>query len=150
MRIIFDRENQPKAQPDPYIISDHGEYYIYATGEDGVHAYKSDKIDGEWEYIGVVLQTEGERDFWAPCVYVQDGTYYMYYSSVKNTSLSAHDEQIKVAVASNPKGPFKYVKTLLEPFSIDPHVVKSGNGLYIFYSTMIPEDMSVRTHNPSH
>ena len=41
----------------------------------------------------------------------------MYYSSVKNTSLSAHDEQIKVAVASNPKGPFKYVKTLLEPFS---------------------------------
>lgn len=135
MRIIFDRENQPKAQPDPYIISDHGEYYIYATGEDGVHAYKSDKIDGEWEYIGVVLQTEGERDFWAPCVYVQDGTYYMYYSSVKNTSLSAHDEQIKVAVASNPKGPFKYVKTLLEPFSIDPHVVKSGNGLYIFYST---------------
>ena len=38
MRIIFDRENQPKAQPDPYIISDHGDYYIYATGEDGVHA----------------------------------------------------------------------------------------------------------------
>lgn len=51
MRIIFDRENQPKAQPDPYIISDHGEYYIYATGEDGVHAYRSDKIDGEWEYL---------------------------------------------------------------------------------------------------
>lgn len=134
MRIIYDKDNQPKSQADPYIIFAEGRYYIYATGEKGVAVYTATAIDGEWEYLGSALETDGEKDFWAPCVINENGKYYMYYSSVKNESVDCHGERIKVAVSDRPDGGFEYVKDLLEPFSIDPHVVKSGNGLYIFYS----------------
>ena len=46
-----------------------------------------------------------------------------------------HRGAMHVSVADNPLGPFKVVKQLLEPFSIDSHVVKNEEGLWIFYST---------------
>ena len=52
MRIIYDKNNQPKSQADPYIIFAEGRYYIYATGEKGVAVYTATAIDGEWEYLG--------------------------------------------------------------------------------------------------
>lgn len=134
MKIIYPKENEPKAQADPYIISYGNKYYIYATGTNGVQCYVSDKINGEWEYSGLVLETKGEKEFWAPCVYEENGTFYMYYSSVKDTSDDPHDEQIKLAVSASPIGPFTYIKTLLPAFSIDPHVVRNENGLFMFYS----------------
>lgn len=135
MRIISESENQPKSQADPYMIAARGRFYIYTTGGKGVHCYVSDRIDGKWKYIGVVLRCEGEKDFWAPCVLEDGGRFYMYYSSVPDASSDSHDECIKAAVSENPEGPFRYEKTLLAPFSIDPHVVKSGGKLYMFYST---------------
>ena len=134
MRIIFDKENQPRSQADPYIISYKNRLYIYATGAKGVHCYTAERLDGNWEYVGIVLEQEGEKDFWAPCVYEENGTFYMYYSSVPQTSSDSHDECIKVATSNTPDGPFVYQKTLLDPFSIDPHVVKSGEELFMFYS----------------
>lgn len=130
MKIIYDKQGQP----DPYIIRANDKFYIYATGITGVTCYRADKIDGEWENLGVVLETEGEKEFWAPCVIELGDTYYMYYSSVKSDSRDAHDECIKVAVCDRPDGKFSYVCDVLPPFSIDPHVVVSGGELYMFYS----------------
>lgn len=64
MKIIYDKQGQP----DPYVIRANDKFYIYATGITGVTCYRADKIDGEWENLGVVLETEGEKEFWAPCV----------------------------------------------------------------------------------
>ena len=30
----------PNGQGDPYIIEDNGNFYVYATGSEGVHCYK--------------------------------------------------------------------------------------------------------------
>ena len=114
MKIIYDKQGQP----DPYVIRANDKFYIYATGIAGVTCYRADRIDGEWENLGFVLETEGEKEFWAPCVIEQDGTYYMYYSSVKSDSRDVHDERIKVAVCDRPDGKFRYVCDVLPPFSI--------------------------------
>ncbi len=137
MQIIFENDNQPKAQPDPYIIFADDKYYIYATGNAdicGIPCYVADKIDGEWTYLGVVYTREGVKEFWAPCVYVEDGKYYMYVSTMPKQSADVHEQRIQVAVSSSPTGPFTFVKELTKPFSIDPHVVKSGEKLFMFYS----------------
>lgn len=134
MRIIFDRENQPKSQADPYIFAWGGKYYIYATGGEGVHCYVSDKLESGWEYLGIVFSREGKQGFWAPCVYEEGGKIYMYASYMPVGTDDTHEERIFVAVSDTPDGQFTFVKELLEPFSIDPHVVKSGDGLYMFYS----------------
>ncbi len=134
MRIIYEKEGQPRSQADPYIIFANSSYYIYTTGGKGVHCYRSEKIGSGWEYLGMVLEPAGEKDFWAPCVYEENGIYYMYYSSVNSGSRDVHEEQIKVALSDSPEGPFRDPKTLLPPFSIDPHVVKSGEELFMFYS----------------
>lgn len=134
MRIIFDHDGEPTAQPDPFVFSYGGKYYIYATGADGVHGYVSDRLDGDWRYMGMVYTQKGRKEFWAPCVYIDKNKIYLYYSSVPADSDDVHDECIAVAVSDRPDGGFTYVCDLLPPFSIDPHVVESGGSLYIFYS----------------
>ena len=134
MQLIYPKENEPTCQPDPFIFEWKGVYYVYATGQDGVHAYRALALDGEWEYVGMIFTDQNEQNFWAPCVYEEDGVFYLYYSSRSKTSQDIHDEQIRVATSRDPAGKFTYQATLLPPFSIDPHVVKSGDGLYIFYS----------------
>ena len=58
----------------------------------------------------------------------------MYYSSFPSDSADVHEQAVKVAVSDRPDGGFRFVKTMLPPFSIDPHVVRSGGDWYIFYS----------------
>ena len=123
-----------QCQPDPYIIEHDGWYYIYASGYDGVSCYKSRNLFSGWEYTGKALKVEGQKEYWAPAVIEDNGTFYMYYSSVELTCDDAHQEKLKVAVCDKPEGPFKFVKDLVAPFSIDAHVVKNQEGLYIFYS----------------
>lgn len=38
-----------------------------------------------------------------------------------------------MAVSDSSKGQFDYVKTMLPPFSIDPHVVRTSSDMYMFY-----------------
>lgn len=38
-----------------------------------------------------------------------------------------------MAVSDSSKGQFDYVKTMLPPFSIDPHVVTPSSDMYMFY-----------------
>lgn len=127
------KEGEPKAQPDPYIICHDGKFYIYSTDIDGVNVYSADSLDN-WQYLGYALKQEGYKEFWAPCVIFLHGVFYMYYSSFPCGGDDVHKQQIKVATSKSPEGPFKYVKDLLEPFTIDPHVVQTESGLYMFYS----------------
>ena len=53
MKIIYDKQGQP----DPYVIRANDKFYIYATGIAGVTCYRADRIDGEWENLGFVLET---------------------------------------------------------------------------------------------
>ena len=82
MKLKFSDNARGLSQPDPYIIKAHdGNYYIYATGVDGVLVYRSSALDGIWEYLGIGLKEEDCHEFWAPCVVYEGGLYYMYYSS---------------------------------------------------------------------
>lgn len=122
------------SQADPYIVKTRGKYFIYCTGDNGVHCYKSENLFTGWEYVGIVLSVDGQKGYWAPSVIERNGKYYMYYSSVPESESDVHAENIKAAVSDEPDGGFVFVKDLLPPFSIDPHVVENETGLYIFYS----------------
>lgn len=122
------------SQGDPYIFMAEGKYYLYATGIEGVETYVSDKLLSGWKYLGRTLVERGMKEYWAPCVIEREGTYYMYYSAMPEQSDDVHEQAVRVATSSSPAGPFTYKKTILAPFSIDPHVIKSGKDHYIFYS----------------
>ena len=134
MKLILPEEGAPVSQGDPYIFKANGKYYLYATGVEGVETYVSDKLLTGWKYLGKTLTEPDRKEFWAPCIIERGGVYYMYYSSIPKDSDDVHDEAVRVALSASPEGPFEYKKTLLPAFSIDPHVVKSGNDYYVFYS----------------
>lgn len=120
-------------QADPYIFYYNGRYYLYCTGVDGVHCYVSDKLS-DFEYVGIVCSMEGTYQYWAPCVSKYENKFYMYYSCMQRESDDVHTQQIKVAVADKPEGPFIYQNNLAEPFSIDADIAKTEKGMYLFYS----------------
>ena len=133
----IDKENYI-GQADPFIFKSRGRYYIYTTGHDGIYAYSSDSLFDGWKFEGMVL-TDGQHDsWWAPSVIELDGKYYMYNSfeiEGYTPDKGGHRGAMHVSVADNPLGPFKVVRQLLQPFSIDSHVVQNEEGLWIFYST---------------
>ena len=127
MKLKFDIQN--KSQPDPFIFRDGEKFYLYVTANNGVEAYQSDDICGEWQYIGVVTEINNDsKNYWAPSVIKLNGTYYMY---VSFQSLDGWQE-MRVFSASSPGGIFKFEKQLYKGFSIDSHVVKNKNGLFMF------------------
>lgn len=126
-----EKDIAPLGQPDPYILKGNdNKYYIYATGG---QLYCSDQLLEGWEYKGICLDMPGQKVCWAPSVLELHGKYYMYYSSMDEECGDEHGQQIRLAVAAGPEGPFKYEKTILPPFSIDPHAVATPSGLYLFY-----------------
>lgn len=143
-----DKENYI-GQADPFILKSQGRYYIYTTGHDGIYAYSSDSLFEGWKFEGMVL-TDGVHDsWWAPSVIELDGKYYMYNSfeiEGYTPDKGGHRGAMHVSVADNPLGPFKVVKQLLEPFSIDSHVVQNEAGLWIFYSTNTFEGDRIGTY----
>ena len=120
-----------RSQGDPYVIKSGDRYYMYATHSDGVQLYVSENRY-DWDFRGLCLQVERQRDYWAPAVLEYGGKFYMYYSS---TSSLESDERLRVAVSDTPDGDFCYLNDLAAPFSIDPHAVVSGGEIYMFYST---------------
>lgn len=125
--------DQNRSQGDPYVIKANGKYYMYATHVEGVQLYVSDNMH-DWDYKGFCYIREGQKEYWAPAVIELDGKFYMYVSTMPVESDDVHLEQIQVAVCDTPDGEFVFLNNLTEPFSIDAHVVKSGNDLYMFYS----------------
>ena len=125
--------DQSFSQADPYVISHNDEYFMYVTGSQGVDLYYS-KDSLNWDRVGLCYTKENEKQFWAPCVIELNGVFYMYVSSMPIDKEDTHEQRIQVAKSTSPFGPFAFVNFLIEPFSIDPHVVLSGNELYMFYS----------------
>ena len=126
--------NQSSSQADPYVISHNNEYFMYVTGANGVDLYFS-KDSLNWDRIGICYKKENEKQYWAPCVIELDGIFYMYVSSMPIGKEDTHEQRIQVAKSNSPYGPFEFIDFLIKPFSIDPHVVVSGNNLFMFYST---------------
>jgi GH43 family beta-xylosidase len=126
-----------QGQADPFILKSKGRYYIYVTGHDAIYAYHSDHLLDGWQYHGPVLSVPGLHAFWAPSVIELDGKYYMY-NSMDGADVvpdqGGHEGAMHVSVADNPLGPFTMVKRILEPFSIDSHIVQNEAGLFLFYS----------------
>ncbi|MCP8967958.1 family 43 glycosylhydrolase [Ectobacillus ponti] len=127
-------QEYPLVNPDPYVIKYKGMYYSYATGAQGVTVMASGDLC-EWQHLGYALRLPDQKDYWAPAVYYHNGLFYMYYSSMKPDEHDPHFEIMKVAVSEAPEGPFRYVKTLFDTFSIDAHVVRRDGEFYLFYST---------------
>jgi GH43 family beta-xylosidase len=123
-------DGAPLAQADPYMIKEAGRYYVYASGG---HLFSSDHLTEGWRYDGVCLIMPGQKKCWAPCVIKLEDRFYMYYSSMNEQDNDDHGQTMRVAVADSPAGPFRYVKDMLPPFAIDPHVVENASGLYMFY-----------------
>ena len=134
MKLITAAKLQDYSQPDPYIIEANGKFYIYATGNDGVNVYRSDDLFGGYEYLGKTGAVEGKKEYWAPSVIELDGKFYMYVSCMPEKATDTHEQAMFVMTADKPEGPFENAKQILQPFSIDSHIVKNDAGLFLFYS----------------
>ena len=128
MKLLFDIKN--KTQPDPFIFEDNHVFYLYVTAHEGVEAYQSDNLLGEWTYKGVVTKFDEANTFWAPSVIKLEDTYYMYVSCIANGNF----QFMHVASSDSPLGPFENEKRLYDHFSIDSHMVKTEKGLFLWYA----------------
>ena len=146
----------PAPLADPFVLKHEGLYYAYGTAPAGpgggqVPVLRSPDLVG-WEPLGYALGPQGEeaqeaqeagrregeagpRQYWAPEVACHEGRFYMYYSS--GCAPEGTDQQLRVAVAAHPAGPFAGTGSLLvpgQPFSIDAHPYRHIDGAwYLFY-----------------
>lgn len=127
---------------DPHLSVFDGRFYIYPTtdGSDGWQATSfrafSSKDLVEWTDHGVVFSLPEDSGWarehaWAPAVAERDGRYYLYYT--------AERENIGVAVAPAPTGPFKDLGAPLisegayPGRAIDPNVFVDEDGAAYLY-----------------
>lgn len=119
---------------DPFILLHRDTYYAYGTAAaDGIAVYVSDDLL-TWEPVEgnrLALHKDdswGDRWFWAPEVYLVEGTFYMYYTA---------EEHICVATSDSPLGPFKQTvkKPMIEAEKcIDNSLFIDGDGKpYLFF-----------------
>jgi beta-xylosidase len=118
---------------DPFVLKWQGEYFAYGTGSSsGDNLNTNGRMFpvlcsqdlANWEFLGGALEpltALGARNYWAPEVAARDGRFYMYYSA---DGIEGRDQQLRVAVADHPAGPFVDTGRVLFPeedFSIDAH-----------------------------
>lgn len=129
---------------DPTILEHEGIYYLYGTDGDksnwGFKVYRSMDLK-DWEGpVGVhngfaLIKDEvfGNKGFWAPQVWHQDGTFYMAYTA---------DENIAIATSVSPMGPFTQgnkVPIVSAGRQIDPFVFKDIDGKKYLYHVRLQE-----------
>lgn len=117
---------------DPNILVYEGKYYAYGThSPNGIAVAVSDDMR-HWRMRvgkakdGLALHKDdsyGEKWFWAPEIYRENGRFFMFYSA---------DERCCVAIADSPLGPFRQVekKPILsaERFNIDSSFFRDKDG----------------------
>ena len=120
--------------PDPFVIEYLGEYYCYATDENGITVSTSlDMV--HWKRHGFAYQERDRKMFWAPSVVLLNGMFYMYFSNMPANSDDTHEEIMRVATSTNPLGPFEMKSVLFDSFAIDSQVVRGEDGiLYLLYA----------------
>lgn len=134
---------------DPFVLRWGDHYYAYGTGEGLAVADPSDPRAFSvlrspnlvaWEAVGGALRVRAadkNNAFWAPEVAVQDGRFFLYYSTAPAGCDELH--RIRVAVAENPCGPFEDAGAVLpeaEGFCIDAHPFRDGGSgrWYLFFA----------------
>lgn len=132
----------PGLNADPQIALFDGVYYIYPT-TDGFANWTSTTFSVfsstnlvDWTDRGVILDLPRDLTWatghaWAPAITRVSGTYYFYFCA---------DQQIGVATASSPVGPFKdalghplIATTAFGTQSIDPYVFTDDDGTNYLY-----------------
>ncbi len=123
---------------DPFVLLHEGTYYAYGTGPlapDGraFEVLVSDDLRA-WRSVGHALWPLPHpiQQYWAPEVAYSDGRFYMYYSAGARDL----DQQLRVAVADHPAGPFQDSGVLLDPeapFTIDPDPFRDDDGQWYLY-----------------
>ncbi len=121
---------------DPYILQHEGKYYMYSTNAptEGYKVYESSDLV-KWTDKGFCLRNgdvygspTSSQGFWAPEVYFIEGRFYMFYTVHEN---------IGVAVADSPLGPFKkHSEGFLFPGkrAIDANLFIDDDGqMYLYY-----------------
>lgn len=113
---------------DPTIFVDKGNYYLYGTNHpNGFMAYVSKDLKN-WTYKGLALKkgdAYGNKDFWAPQVFLYNNKYYMVYTA---------NENIAIAEAQSPLGPFKqkvFKNIESNVKMIDPFVFVDNEKVYL-------------------
>jgi xylan 1,4-beta-xylosidase len=123
---------------DPTIFEHKGVYYLYGTKGDntiqgeGFQVYTSTDLK-KWKHPdnskGFALKkgdVYGTKGFWAPQVFERDGKFYMAYTA---------NEQIAIAVADSPLGPFKNDGKPLasDVRQIDPFIFFDNGKIYMYH-----------------
>ncbi len=121
-----------RSQPDPFICETKNGWVMYATSIEGVQAYSAPEPFGPWSYEGIAFKMDGFHEYWAPCMYFEQDTYYLYFSC-RELGAEVDRECLWVAKAKTPVGPFESPRKLFDCFSIDPHVVRTEKGLFLWY-----------------
>lgn len=121
---------------DPFVLTENGRYYLYATSAENCFKYYSSDDLTVWKDEGYCYfgDSWGENCFWAPEVYKRNGKFYLLYTArwKKNHSL-----RTGLAVADSPSGPFKDIKNgPLFDFgyaTIDATFLFDGDENYIYF-----------------
>lgn len=127
---------------DPFLTRFDGRYVAYGSGDPDrgtgdaatFEALVSDDRQS-WTSVGSVLTPVDPslgRDYWAPEVVREDGSYWMYYSV--GHGIAGH--HIRVARSDSPLGPFIDEGVDLTPgesFAIDAHPFKDEDGSWYLY-----------------
>ncbi|MFD5743156.1 family 43 glycosylhydrolase [Streptomyces massasporeus] len=133
----------PGLNADPDVLYLNGRYWIYPT-TDGFQGWSGTKFKAysskdlvNWKDHGVILDlgpdvSWADKNAWAPAIAERNGKYYFYFCA---------EQQIGVAVADSPAGPFKDAlgKPLvakgdsLEGQMIDPAVFTDDDGQAYLY-----------------
>lgn len=160
--VIYAQDNNPLLA-DPTIFEHNGTYYLYGT-----KGSKAIEGEGFLVYTSTDLKTwsgpAGAHDgyafkkgdgfgtwgFWAPQVFQHNGKFYMAYTA---------DENIAIAVADSPLGPFKNDGNAIKSDvrQIDPYIyfedgkvymyhVRLDNGNRIFVAEMEPDFTALKTN----
>jgi GH43 family beta-xylosidase len=143
----------PEGFADPFVLRHDGVYYAYGTGEGGADGRRVPVLRSNdlvhWEALGHALvpgiagpkMDADDIHVWAPEVAFHEGRFYMYYSSGAGAA-EGTDQKLRVAVATDPAGPFVDAGLLLapdQPFSIDAHPFRDADGQwYLFYCVDFP------------
>ncbi len=137
----------PKGElADPHIFKDDdGKLYLYIAANNGyINIYTADNITDTWVCVGRVGKVSGRNAAWAPCMYKQDGKYYLYLSNASTADYTTnsnwlYEQQLYVLSSNSPISGFSNGKILYsgtsreEDFTIDPHVVKDSTGKLLIY-----------------
>jgi GH43 family beta-xylosidase len=139
MQRTYQNPVYPDTMADPFVLKHEGVYYAYGTAPGGADGRQIPVLRSrdlvEWEPLGHALLPNGAEHYWAPEVAFHEGRFYMYYSS--GSAPEGTDQQLRVAVADHPAGPFVDTGGILvpdQPFSIDAHPYRHVDGQwYLFY-----------------